>query len=87
VQSAKVLDGVVARPEVKVVSVRQNDLRPDFFKLVLRHGLNRRRRAHRHERRSFHSAMSSPEQARPGRGGRVAGNDLELDSHSLQSNP
>ena len=51
VQPAHAPDGLVAGAQVEVIGIAENDLRAQRFEHVLRYGLDRSRRAHRHEDR------------------------------------
>ena len=55
------------RPQVQVISIGENDLRPQRFQQMLRHGLDRGRCAYRHEGGSLDHSM------RQAHGARLAG--------------
>ena len=70
VQPAHAPDGLVAGPQIEVVSVAEDDLYAQRFQHVLRNGLDRSGGAHRHEDRRLHRAVRqmhlSPPPARRG---------------------
>ncbi len=80
VQAAKPLDPLVARPQVEVVRVGQDDLRPDLLEVVGVERLHRRVRPHRHERGRVDAPVGQVESPDAGSGGAVRGRwdeDLE----------
>ena len=56
---------LMPRPQIQVIRIRQNDLRPlppaPAPPATLRHRLHRRRRPHRHKHRSLHHPMRQPQ--------------------------
>ena len=74
-QPAELGDHVVARAEVQVVGVAENDLRADGAQLVRVEALDRALRPDRHECRRLHVAVGGTEDA--GARGAVGGGDLE----------
>jgi len=52
-QPAHAPDGLVARPQVEMIGVAEDDFRAEAFEHILRHGFDRARSAHRHEDRRF----------------------------------
>ena len=57
VQAAHPANQFVPGAQIKMVGIREDDLRVEFFEVALGLALYGRRRAHRHERRSFDHAM------------------------------
>ena len=57
VQPAHAADSLVAGAQIKMISIGENDLRAQRFQHILRDGLHRSRRAHRHKDRRFHRLM------------------------------
>ena len=74
-QPAELGDHVVARAEVQVVGVAEDDLRADRAQLVRVEALDRSLRPDRHERGRPHVAVGGAED--PGARGAVGGGDLE----------
>jgi hypothetical protein len=77
VQPAEARDQLVARLEVQVVGVAQDDLRAVRQQLVGAERLHGGARAHRHEHRRLHVAVRGAQRAGAGAGARVARLDLE----------
>ena len=55
----------LARAQVQVIGIGQNDLRAAFLQLVRRHGLHACLRAHRHEDRRLDHAVRRVQAAAP----------------------
>ena len=58
------------RPQIKVIRIRQNDLRPPPpapipLQHILRHSLHRSHRPHRHKHRRLHAPMRQPQHPPP----------------------
>ena len=73
VEAPEPLDPLVAGPQVEVVRVGQDDLRPDLVEVVRMERLHRRVRADRHEHRRLHAPVGQVEAPHPGPGGAVRG--------------
>ena len=65
VQAAERLHGLLTRPEVEVVGVREQDRRAEAGQLVRIDALDARLRAHRHEGRRRHVAVSGAQHPGP----------------------
>ena len=65
VQPAHAPDGFVARPQIEVIGVAENDLGAQRFQHVLRNGLDRPGGAHRHEDRRLDSPVRQGELPAP----------------------
>ena len=72
VQAAHAADGLMARAQVEVIGVAENDLRAEGFKHILRDGLDRSLRADGHEDRRFDGLMREDRGARGARRRRSA---------------
>src|ERR1700693_6223212 len=79
-QPAKLADSFDSGTQVKVVSVAQKNLNPEFFENVLRHALDRRYRADRHE----HGGLDFPVRRGQPPGASAPANSLDakLNGHS-----
>jgi hypothetical protein len=61
VQAAHAADGLVARTEIEVVSIAENDLRAEGFEHVLRDSFDSSGRAYGHEHRGFDRLVGKDE--------------------------
>ena len=73
VQPAEGSDGVRTRPEEKMVGVRQNQLGPEGFDVLVGEGLDRALARDGGEGGRFDRAVAGRDDSRPGRGGGVGG--------------
>ena len=80
VQAAQAANQLVARPQVKMVGIAENDLRVELFEIPLRLALYRRPRADGHERRCFDHPVGSGQPASTRAGG-IGGKNLEMKTH------
>ncbi len=72
VQSARLIQRLGPRPQVEVVGISQNDLRPDLLpQVAVKNPFDAPHRPHRHENRGADFAVVGPKGARPGGGVRV----------------
>ena len=65
VQPARFSDQLLARAQVQVIRVAEQNLRADLFHFPGRHGLHRGRRAHRHINRRLNIAVGRMQHAQP----------------------
>jgi len=79
VQAAESADLLYARPQIKVISIAQENLNTEFFEDVLRHGFHGSLCSNGHKDRGFDFPMRRGESAATGRA--VPGFNLELNRH------
>src|SRR5580700_5458511 len=79
-QPAHLPDGCHSGTQVEVISIAEKNLNSEFFENVLRHALDGRYRAYRHEYRGFDLAMRGEHS--PAASGAGASLDMELNRHS-----
>src|SRR5580704_18371442 len=65
VQSAQLPHSLNSRPQIKVISIAENDLGAEFFQSLLRNAFDRRDRAHRYKHRRLNLAMRRRQPSEP----------------------
>ncbi len=80
-QPAHFADQLVTRPEVKMVGIGQQDLRPDLFECRLGDALHRRGGAHRHECRGLDHSVRGGELSQAGAGW-IGAENLKFEGHA-----
>src|SRR5277367_1734640 len=78
-QSAHCSNGFDPRPQIKMVSIAQQNLDTKFLEHILRNALDRTKRSHRHKHRRLDLSMRSDEFA--GAGGAARSVNLQANSH------
>lgn len=81
-QSAELADQFVARSQIQMVGIRQQDLYAEVFQVLLRLSLYCGRRSHRHKCRCIDHAMRGAQSPQP-RPGRIGGQHFEFETGSL----
>jgi hypothetical protein len=76
VQPARAGDEIIARTQVQVIRVAEDDLGAEGLEVAVGDGLHRAARAHRHERRRLHDSVRRRQHAAPR--GPIRVRDLEL---------
>ena len=80
-EAAELANQLVARTQIKVIGIGENDARAQFFERVLRKSLDRGGSAHRHEDRRFDYAVRRGQLAAPRSRGRIALQYLKCKTH------
>ncbi len=84
VQASGLGHQLMARPQVKVVCIGQDDLGVDVHQLVCGHSLDSGLSAHRHKDRGLDLAVGSVENSGPGSGFGAAGHQFKGNCHINQ---
>src|SRR6516162_1140291 len=77
VQSTELANSLVNGPQIQMVSVGKQEVDAQLFQLLLRHSLNRARRAHGHEGRGFDNPVRGVKEAGAGPGEWIPRYDLK----------